>query len=82
MNSNRNLLCYSGLTHSWKHFLNNIMFAGWTLPISSMVSVMNQFEKKQLNSLTLLKTTPYKEYLIDSLIVCEIWCLFKLSQLY
>ena len=58
------------------------MFAGWTLPISSLVSTMNEFEKKQLNSLTLLKTTPYKEYLIDSLIVCEIWCLFKLSQLY
>ena len=34
---------------------------------------MYRFEMKQLNSLTFLIAL-YKECLIDSLFVCEIWC--------
>ena len=52
-----------------------IMFGGWTLSISALVPGMNEFEMKQLNSLTLLTAT-YKEYLIYSLIICKNWWLF------
>ena len=44
--------------------------------VSALLSGMNEFGMKHLNSL-ILYIAPYKEFLIDSLIVCEIWCLFK-----
>ena len=51
-----------------KQFINIIIFAGWTLSISALVSCMNEFEMKQSNSFTLL-TAPSKECFIDYLCV-------------